>query len=170
MLRPHELRSRAKDSSSSWGQYLRGSDRFYVGTTRIRAAKTKIWWKIIQWNEKYLPWRRLANKIDTVKDPDPAAGEIQTLVIGHQKNSPWINQLLWKRVNCQWAGKEALHLRGHVFLCGAQLGVPTHGYVAAIVVGDVLGGHRSLPGRGLLLSETHQLEAEETCCEELWHS
>ena len=35
MLRPQELRSRAKDSSSSWGQYLRGSDRFYVGPTII---------------------------------------------------------------------------------------------------------------------------------------
>ena len=40
MLSPHELRSRAKDSSSSWGQYLIGSDRFYVGPTRTLAAKT----------------------------------------------------------------------------------------------------------------------------------
>ena len=48
-----------------------------------------------------------------------------------------------------------MHLRGRVFLRGAQLSVPIHGLVAAIALGDVLGGHRSLPGRGLLLSETH---------------
>lgn len=102
MLRPQELRSRAKDSSSSWGQYLRGSDKFYVGPTRDQTHNQdqNLIKKIIPRNEKYLPWRSLADKIDTVKDPDPAAGEIHTLVIGHQRTH-------LESINCCESGSTA---------------------------------------------------------------